>query len=313
MGASQLEYVARGALTEAIFVKLAPFLCSADWPKQRLELSRSFDVRIARYLDASEGSNALPQIHCFYEVMSEGAQDPSLIAATHSMRAAGHPVRVWCYSMDRLRFLEAHGVELHLADEVIPRALYEEILSGSEIRYFSDIFRCAVLYKKGGLWMDTDVILLRPFPYRGDYFFNLQWRPNRRHFICNNVIYAKPHSHHLKTLYEMALDCYFAHRREFGDVGPTLLSDYIASDAGAELRNWVFSPVLFNSIDWSETDLFAKPVTELADYLNDERVFGVHLWNWFTHGAQRDPLSALNAMLYNPHALSRLTFADQRT
>ena len=54
--------------------------------------------------------------------------------------------------------------------------LFERIVAGSEIRYFSDIFRYAVLYEHGGLWMDTDVILLRPFPFRGDHFFNLQWR-----------------------------------------------------------------------------------------------------------------------------------------
>ena len=70
--------------------------------------------------------------------------------------------------------------------------------------------------------------------------------------------------------------------REFGDVGPKLLSDYIASDVGAELREWVFSPVLFNSIDWTETALFKRPPSQLADYLNDDRVFGIHLWNWKT-------------------------------
>jgi hypothetical protein len=135
---------------------------------------------------------------------------------------------------------------------------------------------------------------------------------NRRHFVCNNVMYAKPHSPHLKGLYESALDRFFAHRREYGDVGPTLVSDYIASDAGAELRDWVFSPVVFNSIDWSETNLFSKPVSELADYLNDERVFGIHLWNWFTHAAESDSKTSLIAILKNPRALSSLTWFDRR-
>ena len=295
-----MQSMRRGESTEEIFLKLAPFLRAADWPRQRRELSRPFDARIAQYLDTPEGSRGLPQIHCFHEVLSDAADHASLIAATDSMRAAGHPVRVWSYSRNKLAFLETRGVELRPADEVIPAALYEQIVSGTEVRYFSDIFRYAVLLKHGGLWMDTDVILLRPFPFRGDHFFNLQWHPNRRHFICGNVMYAKPHSLHLKTLCETALDCFFAQRTEYGEVGPTLLSDYIASEAGAELRKWVFSPVLFNSIDWSETDLFAKPVSELADYLDDERVFGVHLWNWMSHGVQRDVANSLIAMLYQP-------------
>jgi len=57
------------------------------------------------------------------------------------------------------------------------------------------------------------------------------------------------------------------------------LSDYVASVEGAELRKWVFSPMFFNSIDWTETDQFDRPIGEVAPYLNDERVFGVHLWN----------------------------------
>jgi hypothetical protein len=36
--------------------------------------------------------------------------------------------------------------------------------------------------------------------------------------------------------------------------------------------------MLFNSIDWTENSIFEKPLPELADYLNDERVFGVHMW-----------------------------------
>ena len=283
----------------AWFLALAPFLRAADWPKQRLELSRAFDARIRRHLG---GSAALPQIHCFYEVLSETAQHPSLIAATASMRRAGHPVRVWSYSPQKLAFLAPYGVELRSADEVIPPSLYEQILAGSEIRYFSDIFRYAALHEHGGLWMDTDVVLLRPFPFHGDYFFNLQWRGGHAgHFICGNVMYARPRSPHLETMYRMAMERFATSPREFGDVGPKLLSDYIASEQGAELRDWVFSPVLFNSIDWTETELFERPPSELSGYLNDDRVFGIHLWNWGTESLSRASESSLFAQLCRPH------------
>jgi SAM-dependent methyltransferase len=99
------------------------------------------------------------------------------------------------------------------------------------------------------------------------------------------VIAARPQSRHLRNLYEMSLELFYSGRgRAFGDVGPKLLSDYVASDAGAELRDQVYSPVFFNSIDWTEGDQFNRPIGELADYLNDERVFGVHMWT-----ARHDP------------------------
>jgi hypothetical protein len=284
--------------TAARFLTLAPILRAADWPKQRMELSRAFDARIARHIDHSA---ALPQIHCFYEVLSESAQHHSLIAATASMRRAGHPVRVWSYSPQKLEFLLAHGVELRSAEDVIPRTLYEEIVAGSEIRYFSDIFRYAVLHEHGGLWMDSDVVLLRPFPFGGEHFFNLQWRGgDAGHFICGNVMYARPRSPHIEALYRLSMDIFASRRRAFGDIGPKLLSHYIASDTGANLRDWVFSPVLFNSIDWTETELFKQPPSQLSEYLNDDRVFGIHLWNYNTQSTSRDSESSLIGLLSRP-------------
>jgi len=283
------------------FFSFAPFLRAADRPKERREQSRKSDAAIAPFLNG--GAAALPQIHCFYEVMSETAKHPSLIAATQSMRAVGHPVRVWSYAPQKLDFLTAYGVELRDAADVVPKSLFERIVAGSEIRFFSDIFRYAALYEHGGLWMDTDVVMLRPFPFRGDHFFNLQWRHGGQgHFVCGNVMYAEPYSHHMRNLYEQALERSFAASgNTFGDVGPKLLSDYIVSEEGAPLQKWLFSPMFFNALDWTEVDQFNRPVADLADYLNDPRVIGIHLWNARTHSATRADDRSLIAMLSNPH------------
>jgi hypothetical protein len=266
-----------------------------------MQLSRAFDARITRHLGAD--GTALPQIHCFYEVLSETAQHQSLIAATASMQRAGHLVRVWSYSPQKLEFLLTHGVELRSADEVIPRALYEQIVAGSEIRYFSDIFRYAALYEHGGLWMDTDVVLLRPFSFQGEHFFNLQWRGGHAgHFVCGNVMYARPRSRHIEALYRLSMRIFESQKRSFGDIGPRLLSHYIASDEGAELCDWLFSPVLFNSIDWTEIALFNRPPSQVSVLLSDERVFGIHLWNYKTQSVSRDSDTSLIGLLSRPNA-----------
>jgi len=289
------------ATPEERLLTLAPFMRAADSPTDRREQSRAFDARIAPFVNDRDTA-ALPQIHCFYEVISETANHVSLIAATQSMRAAGHPVRVWSYAPAKLEFLTQHGVELRDAADVVPKAMFERIVARSEIRYFSDIFRYAALYEHGGLWMDTDVVMLRPFPFRGDYFFNLQWRhAGQGHFVCGNVMFAKPFSRHMRALYEQALGRFFAaDGATFGDVGPKLLSDYILSDEGAELWRWLFSPMFFNTIDFTEVDRLNWPVAELADYLNDGRVTGIHLWNARTHSATREDDRSLIAMLSDP-------------
>src|SRR5262249_51422771 len=188
------------------------------------------------------------------------------------------------------------------ADDVLSRRLFDRIVSGSEIRYFSDIFRYAVLYEHGGLWMDCDIVMLRPFPFRGEHFFNMQWHGSHvGQFICGNVIYARQHSLHLRNLYEIAIGRFFdAQERVFGEVGPKLLSDYFASSEGVELRKWLFSPVFFNPIDWTEVDRFDLPLAALADYLNDEQVFGVHLWNARTYLRPEGEETSLISLLSDP-------------
>ena len=65
----------------------------------------------------------------------------------------------------------------------------------------------------------------------------------------------------------------------------------------------MFSPVLFNSIDWTETELFKRPPSQLADYLNDDRVFGIHLWNWQTESLSLEPDSSLLGQLSHAQSL----------
>jgi len=298
--------------TEEVFYEFAPFLRAVDTPRERRDRSRDFDARIAPLL--GNDNMALPQINCFYEVTSSKGEHPTLVAATRSMRAAGHPVRVWSYTPDRLDFLLPHGVEVRDASDVIPSSLFERIIGGTEIRYFSDIFRYAVLYEHGGLWMDSDVILMRPFPFRGDHFFNLQWSgAHKGHFICGNVMYAKPYSPHLRALYETSIKHFHdPSSKQFGDIGPKLLSDYIASDAGAELQRWVFSPMLFNSIDWMEIDRFDRPIAELADYLNDERVFGLHLWTARNDAKSDHDGDTLTSILIDPKGFPAFTTLADR-
>jgi hypothetical protein len=69
---------------------------------------------------------------------------------------------------------------------------------------------------------------------------------------------CESYSGHLRALYEkMSIDHFFSPDGwAFGALGPKLLSDYIASLDGAELRKWIVGPMFFNAIDWREIDRF---------------------------------------------------------
>ena len=117
------------------------------------------------------------------------------------------------------------------------------------------------------------------------------------HFICGNVMYAKPRSRHLETLYRLSMDIFASRRRAFGDIGPKLLSHYIASDVAR------ISAIGCSARSCSTPSIGPRPnslrdrLLQLSDYLSDDRVFGIHLWNCETHSLPRDSETSLLGLL----------------
>ncbi len=232
-------------------------------PQERRRVSREYDEPI---LGQIKPDGPLPAINCFHQNVGGVHSNAILLGSVRSMLACGHQVRLWTYEPEKLTFLP-DKVETRDANELLPKAYINDLFH-KNLRGMNEVLRYAFLYEQGGLWMDTDIILIRPFAFHGDYFLNFRWGA-----VCGNVIYAKPFSRHMRFLFEQS----------WQKPKPSMLTDYLQSDAGAELREHVASPIFFNSIDRTEVEVFQRPITELADHLHDERVFGVHLWNQYLH------------------------------
>lgn len=218
-------------------------------------------------------------IHCFW---SGPRPNEITLLSLRSFVHHGHAVNLYTYDPPQeLARQVPPGVAVRPADDVVSRAIYEECLARSEVRYFSDIFRYAALYEFGGWWVDTDVVLLRPLPAVSGYLLCSQWSGiESGHLLVGDVIYAPRASTHMLLLYRQALQCLRAPGgdRAFGAVGPKLLTDYALRQA-PDLKKYVFSPTLFNAIDWSEIDLFLSAEREAWELVSDSRVIGLHLWN----------------------------------
>lgn len=213
--------------------------------------------------------------------------------ALRSALSHGHPTYLYTYDdRSQLRQVVPDGVHLVDAREVLPPRLYEECLAKREIHAFSDIFRYALLYEQGGWWLDTDIVLLKPLDFISDHVFSTQWFGLEGGHACvNDVMRAPSGSKHMRHLYEKALAGWNSgHRLEFGALGPSLLTEYLLSAEGTDLIPCVLSPTYFNSIDWTEVDLFTSENGEAFTLLADPRVTGVHLWtkSWRDRGLTPD-------------------------
>nr|GMC81556.1 lactosylceramide 4-alpha-galactosyltransferase [Ipomoea batatas] len=159
----------------------------------------------------------------------------------------------------------------------------------------SNLLRLGLLYKFGGIYLDTDVIVLKSFePLRnaiGAQTMNLETRNWSR---LNNAVMVFDKGHPLvsKFIQEFALTF---DGNKWGHNGPYLVSRVVARVKGREGHNiTVLPPKAFYPVDWSRIgSLFQGPrnVTHLKwllAKLSQIRCesFAVHLWNKQSRGLE---------------------------
>src|SRR5215475_9044662 len=132
----------------------------------------------------------LPAVVTFWH----GRMDALRQTCLRSQVAAGHKVTV--YSFDAIPGLPA-GVDNAEAEAVLPHAFSEKLRppqpDGSwrdwTILQFSDFFRMRLMARNAGLWLDADVLLLKPVELDPARPFFAWERPSQ---LGNSVLYLPP-------------------------------------------------------------------------------------------------------------------------
>ncbi len=133
----------------------------------------------------------LPDIVTFWH----GPLDRLRQTCLSSQLAAGHKVTV--YSFDSIPGLP-DGVDKAEAEAVLPRAFAEKLRPSQPdgswrdwtLLQFSDFFRMRLMTKQLGLWLDADVLLLRPVEIDPAKPYFAWERPGQ---LGNSVLYLPPH------------------------------------------------------------------------------------------------------------------------
>jgi hypothetical protein len=136
-----------------------------------------------------------------------GALDPLRLTCLRSQLAAGHKVTV--YSFQPLSGLPA-GVGNAEAEVILPYAFSEKLRppqpGGSwrdwTVLQFSDFFRMRLMAVKAGLWLDADVLLLKPVEIDETKPYFAWERPRQ---LGNSVLYL-PAAHPIVTAFEELME-----------------------------------------------------------------------------------------------------------
>jgi hypothetical protein len=233
---------------------------------------------------------ALPSVHMFWHGPPLSRIERLCMS---SFLANGHAVQLHVYEEPRR---VPAGVTICDAASVLPRSeLFVHRSSGS-LAVFADWFRYRLLAERGGLWVDTDVVCLRPFDHASPEIFGWQDQST-----INNAVLGLPQNHALaRWMVECCLhpnralpyDSLRMRRRKlmrrllgrgraastWGETGPaglTAAARHLGCAARA-LPYWHFYPIHYQN--WHS--VFDTTLRDRANLIDGS--YGLHLWNEMT-------------------------------
>ena len=207
------------------------------------------------------------------------------LAVTSFLRK-GHSYRLYVYD-DVLNVPE--GTIIVDASTVLPRASVFLDTEQQHYATFSNIFRYKLLLERGGVWVDTDVVCLRPFRFATEYVLGYEEYEHEPPHVANCVIGAPAGSPLMQLCYETSVRKKPADLR-WGEVGPALVHDVVMRLGleSAVLPFSAFCPIPF----WRWRDVISPSVSCQWRVLRRlaRRPHAVHLWNemWRRAGADKD-------------------------
>ena len=194
-----------------------------------------------------------------------------------SFLAHGHEYHLYVY--DDVKYVP-NGVIVRDANEILSSSMIFQYKHSKSYAGFANFFRYQLLLNKGGWWVDTDVICLKPFSFPDEHVFASEEHKGKR--IANNGIIKAPVASDV-----MAYACQVCRSKDpeqlmWGETGPRLLDQAIKLFALEKFTkpHQVFCPLGFE--EWgSVLDPDANPSL-------DQTTYAIHLWNEMWRRENRD-------------------------
>ncbi len=241
---------------------------------------------------------ALPTCHTLWIGAELGPVGRACLA---SFAAAGH--RVCLHSYDPVADVP-EGVDTFDADGLIDRSEIVRHQETGSVSLFSNRYRYEILTTLGGLWIDCDVLCLKPIPAK-PYVFG--WEDEHRmngavlglpsgspmledlRAIFTTPAFTPPWASWKRRLryrfYRLARPGWGLGHMPWGTAGPIAITHYARKHGvadQAEARD-VFYPVPF-----SEASVLSDPAAEIRPYVT-QSTRAIHLWNHGTAGRAPQP------------------------
>ncbi|CAI9097328.1 OLC1v1033722C1 [Oldenlandia corymbosa var. corymbosa] len=176
----------------------------------------------------------------------------------------------------------------------------------------SNLMRLAALYKYGGVYLDTDFIVLRDFSGLRNAIGAQSMEKNGKWTRLNNAVLIFDKNHPLLYEFMKEFQRYFDGSK-WGHNGPYLVSRVIERVTKQKRYNFtVLPPKAFYPVDWTRIDGFFKRPNDpafvkwaeakLHRFKKGNETYGIHLWNRQT-GRMKIEKGSIMAELISHHCI----------
>jgi hypothetical protein len=191
----------------------------------------------------------------------------------------GHPFHLYTYG--EVAGVPA-GTVVRDGGEILPAARIFQYRHFHSYSAFSNFFRYKLLLERGGWWVDTDVVCLRPFAFGGPYVFATE--PCGDGETPATAVIRVPAGSAIMSQAWKVCQAKDRAALSWGEVGPRLLKELIETfGLGAHTE----PSATFCPIAWDRWEEILDP--GLA-WEPGERTYGLHLWHemWRRGGRDKD-------------------------
>ena len=199
--------------------------------------------------------------------------------AIRSFLHHGHEFHLYVY--DDVDGIPA-GTTVRDGNEILPASMIFVYRDHNSYSGFSNYFRYKLLLERGGWWVDTDLVCLRPFHTDDDYVFASERVKSGEDAICAGAIKSPPGSPAMQHAWTTCAGRDPA-TIKWGETGPRLVAETVERFG---LYDHVRPAKTFCPIRDADWDSIIAP---RAPALPPDAL-AVHLWNerWLREGRDKD-------------------------
>jgi len=172
------------------------------------------------------------------------------------------------------------GTTIKDGNEILPESRIFQYKQQASYAGFSNFFRYKLMLERGGWWVDTDTICLKPFDFEAEYVFSSEFAMGEE--FINSGIFKAPIGSEVMAYAWRICESKDPERIVWGETGPRLMATAVRE---CLLERYAQSPEVFCPISYADWHRVLEPD---ADLKLTDRSYAIHLWNERWRAAGQD-------------------------